>query len=123
MILLAALIIASLLVLSQSVWKSAIDNQLGNLVFNFDFLFSMEFIKFVFSLKILAGLAMYGVATLIFFYALSKYNYFQVQSVVVASSIILTFLMARFYFGEDVRLLNVAGMFLIIIGTILVIKN
>ncbi len=62
-------------------------------------------------------------ATVSYIYFLSKYDYFQLQSIVVGSSLIITLVAAVAIFGEKPTLVNVIGIALIIIGATLVVSK
>ncbi len=71
---------------------------------------------------ILAGFAVYIVATAFFMYLLSKYD---ISLVIPLSSVSFVFslLAGVFLFHEDISATRVAGVFVIIVGILLVLKK
>ena len=73
--------------------------------------------------KLIGGMFVYVMATVLYIVLLSKFNYFQVQSIVVGSSLVLTLLAATLLFNERPSLLNVVGIVLIVVGSLFVVTR
>lgn len=107
------------IVAGQALWKLAVQHVTRNQVT----LSSAHGIsKLLMSPYLLAGVIVYGVATLAYILLLSKFKYFQVQSIVVGSSLIFTFILSSLFFKEPASLINVIGVVLIVGGAVLIIK-
>lgn len=120
MVLFYCLITALLIVSGQVLWKSAVVELEQK---NIELLSTAGLFELVTTYKLLAGMVVYLIATIAFIVLLSRFNYFQVQSVVVGSSLVMTLLAAMVMFGERPSILNVTGIIIIIIGSLLVITR
>ena len=109
--------VAFLIVTGQALWKSVADSvsKSHNLA-SVDGLLAM--LKYP---KLYLGLSVYGLATVSYIVLLGKFKYFQVQSIVVGGSILLTVAMSSIVFHEHITTLNIVGLALISIGVLLVI--
>ncbi len=120
MILVASLLVALLLVVGQALWKGAVSD-VEKLHAELFTLGGIE--DLLRSPKLYLGMFTYAVATVGYIYLLSKFKYFQVQSIVVGGSLVLTLMVASVIFHEHITLVNVVGMTLILCGAILVISQ
>lgn len=111
-----SLLFASLLVAAQSSWKVAVNSD-GN-PFNRT-LSLISVIKFMFTPLVLMGIALYLMATLLYFYLLSKYRFSMVQSIAIPMSLIFSLMVATAFFGEQLSLINFIGLILVVAGIVL----
>lgn len=119
MVLLYSLFVALFIVSGQALWKIAVMRLAAQDIS----LNSMSaFMKLILSAPLLVGVLVYGIATLAYIYLLGKYNYYQIQSVVVGGSLIITALVAHFLFREQISLVGVVGIILIFAGVLLVTR-
>ncbi len=119
MIIAYALLTAVLIVSGQALWKSAVSDipEGAKLV-------SLPVISGLLSSpKLILGVFVYGIATLLYIYFLGKYNYFQLQSIVVGSSLVLTLLFATVIFNERPSVVNIIGVGMIVLGSIFVVTR
>jgi uncharacterized membrane protein len=114
-----SVLVAFLIVTGQSLWKSVADSvSKSHSISSMDGLLAI--LKYP---KLYLGLFVYGLATVAYIILLGKYKYFQVQSVVVGGSILLTIAMSSIVFHEHITTLNSVGLVLILIGVLLVISR
>ena len=120
MIILYAVFVATLIVSGQALWKVAIDNlnSLGLQLFT-----AQGIVRLMTSPTLIAGVLIYGLATVAYIYILGKYNYFQIQSIVVGSSLVLTLILAITLFDERPHAINVIGVALIVVGSLFVVAS
>lgn len=121
MVYLTGLLIGLLLVSGQALWKAGIEST--GLKVSGSLLFSSDLFRLLFSPYVLAGILIYLVATALYFYGLSKYEYSAIQSIVVAISLVLTFVIAKSIFGERLTAVNLVGLAALLVGTFLVGKK
>lgn len=114
------LLVAAQIVAGQVLWKLGVERY--NFNFNKDYIFSDNFIKFIFSPQVVFGMLIYAFATLSFMGLLAKYDYSNLQAVVVSSSLALTTIVAFLFFDEHINLVNALGFVIIVIGIVLVTK-
>lgn len=119
MILFYAIFIASFIVGGQALWKLAVMNATKD---NVNILSIEGAIKVLISWPLLVGVLVYGIATFGYIYLLSKYKYFQIQSLVVGTSLVFTLLLSSTVFKEQASVVNIVGVALIVVGALLVIK-
>lgn len=112
MIYILGVIVASLLVLGQSFWKSG-SSEIAQASFSEN---PINFIASYLNVKILGGLLIYGATTILYIWLLSKYRYSTLQAIIIPTSLILTFFVANSFFKEDITAANFFGLGLIIIG-------
>jgi len=120
MIYIFGLLVAFQIVLGQILWKVGVTRLGGNL--NAKFVFSAEIFKLILSPYFIAGVISYGMATIMFMLLLSKYNYTNLQAVVVSSSLTLTFIAASILFDEKISMFNLLGFVFLLCGVVLVTK-
>jgi drug/metabolite transporter (DMT)-like permease len=111
-------LLALLLVTAQAVWGSAIKNehliqgspaQIGsNLITNY---------------RIWVGAIIYIIATLIYFFLLSRNKFFSVQITMLSLSVVFSTLLASILFHERIGLLNLVGIIVVLIGLTLVLGH
>jgi len=114
------ILIAVQIVLGQVLWKIGVGKT--HFVLTKKFILSDGFLKTITSPYIIVGVLSYGLATLLFMAMLGKYQYTNLQAVVVSSSLITTFLAAIVIFHEKVGILNFFGLFLLILGAIFITR-
>lgn len=120
MIFIYSLLIASLIVTGQALWKGAVD---GLSVKSIEILSLNGMLNLFLSPKMIIGTLVYAVATIGYIYLLGKFNYFQIQSLVVGGSLVMTLVVAMIMFGERPSLVNIIGIGLILFGSLLVISR
>ncbi len=118
---LTSLSIGAMIVAAQSLWKQAISKAGEN--FNLDYIFSKKFFSFILSPYLLGGLIIYALATLLYFFALSKYPYSIVQTIVVSSSLIFTFASAHLLFHESITPKQILGLVILLLGVWLIVNK
>ena len=121
MLYLQGISIGLMIVLGQVLWKIGIEkigdiNGIGSLL-------SGQLTRIVFSPYIIAGVVSYGIATLVYMILLSKYEYTDLQAVVVSSSLIITFIAASALFSEKISYVNLIGLVFLICGVYLITRQ
>lgn len=111
-------IISLLIVCGQALWKSAVVEMTAKHIQLFS---ASGFMQLILSPKLIFGTFVYGIATVAYIYLLSKYDYFQTQSIVVGCSLIFTLIVATVFFSEQPSMINAIGVCLIVLGSVLVI--
>jgi multidrug transporter EmrE-like cation transporter len=119
MVIISSVLVALLIVGGQALWKASVNNVTEH---HLQLLSSAGLVQLIRSPKLYLGILVYGIATVAYIFLLSKYKYFQVQSVVVGGSIILTLLIASIFFHEQVNAANLVGVALLVCGVILVTR-
>jgi drug/metabolite transporter (DMT)-like permease len=114
MIYILTAITALLLVSGQSLWKMAANN----LDKSSPLIHSLS--KVLLTPQFIVGAFLYALATLIYLWLFSKYNYSVVQLSLIAFSVILSSLIAVLFFKEHFSIINVVGVFVLIAGIMLV---
>lgn len=109
-----------MIVIGQVLWKIGVEK--SDLVTSGGSIFSMQLLKLLISPYILGGLISYGVATLMYMILLSKYEYTNLQAVVVSASLAATFLAASLLFSEKISAYNLLGLGFLLIGVLLITK-
>lgn len=110
-----------LLVTAQASWKKAFSSVTMKL--STSFFLSKEFLGLLFSPFFLFGAFLYVIATVFYLYLFNRYNFYSVQSIMLVSSITLSFLIASFIFHETVTVYKVLGLVLLIAGVFLIFKR
>jgi len=113
-------LVAVQIVLGQVLWKIGVEKNHFELTKKF--IFSDEFLKAMLSPYIILGVISYGIATLLFMGLLGKYQYTNLQAVVVSSSLITTFLASVVIFNEKVNAYNLLGLAFLIVGAIFITR-
>lgn len=114
------ILVAVQIVLGQILWKMGVEKVGAGL--SIEYFFSSKILSLLTSPYIIVGVISYVMATLIFMTLLAKYPYTELQSVVVSSSLIATFLAASLIFHERISLVNILGLVLLIAGVLLITK-
>lgn len=114
------ILVAFQVVLGQILWKIAAEKHQFQL--KKEYLFSYDFIHFVFSPQVILGVISYASATLVFMALLAKSDYTNLQAIVVSSSLALTFIAAVVVFRENISLWNLLGLVFLLAGVILITK-
>jgi drug/metabolite transporter (DMT)-like permease len=111
--------IALMIVTAQVFWK------MGSKEFEFtkEFLFSKKGVDFLLSGYTLVGMLLYGLATVFYMALLGRYEYSQVQSIIIPLSLVMAFLVASIFFKEDLSFINWAGLVLLVGGMFLATSN
>lgn len=112
MIYLLGILVAGLLVVGQSLWKAG-SSEIAKASFVDD---PIGFIGAYFNIKVLLGLFIYGITTVLYIWLISKYKYSTLQAVIIPVSLILTFFVASSFFKEQITFVNILGLGLIVIG-------
>ncbi|TAH32925.1 hypothetical protein EYC58_02095 [Candidatus Saccharibacteria bacterium] len=111
-------VMAGLLVIAQSFWASVIKNDhalngtLGEITINL-----------LTNWKMWAGALIYIIATLVYFYMLSKLKFFSVQIAMTALSIIFSTTLSVVLFSERPSIANIAGICIVFVGIVLVLQK
>jgi drug/metabolite transporter (DMT)-like permease len=111
-------LMALLLVTAQATWGTAIKKQ--HLL---EGSASKIFSNLITSPRIWIGIAIYVLATGVYFLLLSKAKFFSVQVSMTAISIIFSTLLAAIIFNERITPLNLAGMVVVLAGLPLVLSR
>jgi len=119
MVVFFAIITALLIVCGQALWKAAVVSVTDA---HIHLLSSEGLLHLLKSPRLYLGVLVYGVATVCYILLLGKYKYFQVQSLVVGGSLVLTLALAALVFHEHINALNMVGIALIVGGALLVIR-
>lgn len=120
MLFIYGILIAIQIVLGQVLWKTGAEKY--TFVLSKDFITSKDFISFILSPFIIIGVVSYASATIIFMAMLAKYDYTNLQSIVVSSSLVLTFMAAILLFDEKITILNIVGLACLIMGVVFITK-
>lgn len=107
-------------VVAQTLWKIGLDRV--GFVADKEFILSSQVFRVFLSPLIVLGVFLYISATFSFFVLLSMFDYSHSQTVVVCSSLTLTFLSAAVIFNEQLLLINLLGVLLIFIGVLLITR-
>lgn len=75
----------------------------------------------IFSPHFIAGAFLYMAATLVYLYMQSKYEFTHIQTVVLAGSLIGSFIIAALFFSERIEIINLIGLGLLLVGIVLVV--
>lgn len=111
-------VMASLLVSAQALWGTviksghALQGPLPQIALNL-----------VGNWRMWAGAVIYIVATLIYFFMLSKLKFFSVQIAMTALSIIFSVALSIMVFGEKPTAINLIGAIIVLIGITLVLHK
>jgi drug/metabolite transporter (DMT)-like permease len=110
-----------ILVTAQALWKKAF----SSVVFSFtkQFLFSKTFLLLIFSPYFLAGAFLYVCATIFYIYLFNRFSFYSVQSVMLVTSITLSFLISSYIFHEGVTVHKLIGLALLISGIVVIYKK
>ena len=111
-------VMALLLVSAQSLWASVIKNSNA-----LEGSISTIAINLLSNWKMWLGALIYIVATLVYFYMLSKLKFFSVQIAMTAISIIFSVVLSIFVFGEKPNMVNLLGIAVVLVGIIMVLKK
>ena len=111
-------LMASLLVIAQATWGTAIKKQ-----HILEGSFGKIFNNLVSSPRIWIGLCIYVVATGVYFLLLSKAKFFSVQVSMTALSIIFSTVLAYIIFDEKISALNIFGTALVLVGLFFVLAR
>jgi len=120
MIYIYGILVAVQIVIGQVLWKVGVEKT--HFVLTKDYILSTEMFKFIFSPYIIFGFLFYSVATLLYMSLLSKFQYTNLQAVVVSSSLIATFIFANLLFNENTNMINLLGLAFMVGGVLLVTK-
>jgi drug/metabolite transporter (DMT)-like permease len=112
-------VMAFLLVIAQTLWASVIKT--GNALQGSLPTITLNLMT---SWKMWLGALIYIVATLVYFYMLSKLKFFSVQIAMTALSIIFSTTLSVLIFNEKPTLINITGAAVVLVGVFLVLyKN
>lgn len=111
-------ITALLLITAQSIWNRAV---------KVDGLFDgtiLEVIRRMATSPFLwIGASLYIIATVVYLLALSKNNFFVVQSTMTGLALVLSTLVAVMFFGEKITAVNIIGIAIIFLGALMVAQR
>ena len=117
MIYVLALIISGCLASAQALWGSAVKaiaahhSHIGGI---------QLLLKMLATSKFWIGACLYGISTVVYFVLLSKARFFSVQLTMTGVAVIMSILIAHFFFHEQITSLNIVGVFFVLIGIIFV---
>ncbi len=111
-------ITAILLVTAQSFWNKAMKT---SQVFSGGILQTIQ--NIITNPGILIGGVLYIIATLVYLLALSKNNFFVVQASMTGLALVFSTLIAALFFHEKISIYNIAGILIIFLGVLLVVKR
>lgn len=115
------LIVGTLLVSGQAMWKLAMGDVLKT---GGDFsLLLRSPLQILFNPVFILGCVIYVVATVLYMYVISKYNYGISYAMIVACSTILASLLANVLFKEHFTSTNIIGLILVLGGIALLVKK
>jgi drug/metabolite transporter (DMT)-like permease len=110
-------IFASLLVAAQSSWKVAVGAETSPFKHGFTLVSTLHF---VFSPLVILGAVIYAVATALYMYLLSKYQFSHVQSLSIPLSLIVSIVAATVFFDDKLSIVNYFGLALVVTGIVLI---
>jgi drug/metabolite transporter (DMT)-like permease len=113
----ATIILAMLLVAAQTCWKLAVDGHTG--LFAAHGLSVSKVLGFVFAPFTLLGAALYVVATGLYMFLLSRYQFSFVQAMSIPLSLLFSVGVAAAFFHDHLSLVNVLGAAVIVAGIVL----
>ena len=113
-----SIIFAGLLVTAQSCWKLSVGRN-AELFSGHGFGLS-KLLNFAFAPLTLAGILLYVIATGLYMYLLSKYQFSTVQAMVITLSLLLSVGIAVAFFGDRLGVVNFLGVGLIVVGIVLI---
>lgn len=120
MLYILGVITALQVVAAQTLWKIGLERT--GFQPTKQFLLSTQLLEAIFSPLVLLGIILYISATISFFALLSKFEYSQAQTIVVASSITFTFLSAVVIFNEQLKFINMLGILCLFGGVLLITR-
>ena len=109
-----------MIVAGQVLWKVGIEKKSDAI--DLGTVLSPYIFKIIFSPYILLGVLSYGLATLSYMLLLSRYDYTDLQTVVVSSSLITTFITASLFFDENINPYNLVGIAFLLCGVLFITK-
>jgi drug/metabolite transporter (DMT)-like permease len=118
---LLGLAVATMLVIAQAIWKVGVEKH--HFSPDAGYLLSSKMVSFIVSPEVIGGVMIYVVATLFYMAMLAKYPYALVQTLVVPTSLLIAYLVARTVFHERLSLMNYLGMALLLVGVVLVTRR
>lgn len=114
MIIILTAIVALMLSAAQALWRVAARR---------DGITLATLPKVLFSPYFIAGAALYVVATLVYLYLQSKYDFSHVQAILVSLSLIASFTIAYIFFSEKFTTVNMLGVLLLLTGVYLILRK
>ena len=115
------LLVAAQLVIGQALWKVGVQGL--NMELSVDYFRSGRVWHLLTSPYLIGGSIVYIVATLLYLFMLAKYPYSTVQGLVVPIALIIAFAIARWVFHEHLSATNIAGLFVLVAGILLVTRR
>lgn len=112
-------IMAMLLVLAQSLWATAIKGKDSVLTGSVGEIA----IHLISNWKMWAGAFIYIIATLLYFYMLSKLKFFSVQIAMTGLSIVFSVGLSSVLFHERIAIINIIGILLVLVGVVCVLQK
>jgi drug/metabolite transporter (DMT)-like permease len=115
-----SIVFALLLVTGQTCWKTAVDKHAA--LFHGP-VAAANVLAFVLSPLVLLGGCVYVVATGLYFFMLSRYNFSTVQAMAIPLSLLFSIAVAVSLFNERLAAVNYLGVILIAAGIVLVVMR
>lgn len=111
----------ALIVSGQALWASVLRDTGREFRFEASYLFSSKFGGLLLEPRLLAGLGSYGLATLLYFYLLSRYPFAAAQVTVIGASLVFNALIAAAVFNQPITGTTALGFLLVAAGVWLVV--
>lgn len=109
-----SIIVAFLLASAQALWR---------VVAQEEGVTASNLMKVIISPYFVGGAVLYVIATVIYLYLQSKYLFTHVQTVLLASSLLISFIYASVFFSQKISIVNMAGFVVLLIGIVLVVQR
>jgi len=119
-----SVVVGFLLVVGQALWKASMSTNeiVINRPVSLEALAKTAAVILLQPLFIL-GCMVYLLATMLYVYVISKYNYGVSYAMIVACSTIFATLLSALIFKEKIYTLNIIGIVIIVLGIILVVRK
>jgi len=108
---LLSIAVSIFIVIGQVLWKLGI----GNRILNFS-----NFPEILKSPFFIIGIVLYGFATILWLYMLSKYKYHYIYPLIIGLSVIFSLLVSRLVLNEEVSWISWLGVLIICFGIIII---
>lgn len=111
----------ALVVSGQALWASVLRDIGRDFRLEASYLISGKFAGLLLEPRLLAGLGLYGLATLLYFYLLSRYPFAAAQVTVIAASLMFNAFIAAAAFNHPIGGTTALGFLLLVAGVWLVV--
>jgi len=108
---LLSIAVSIFIVIGQALWKLGI----GNRILNFS-----NFPEILKSPFFIIGIVLYGFATILWLYMLSRYRYHYIYPLIICVSLIFSLIVSRFILQEQVFWISWIGALIICLGIIII---